>query len=96
MTAFTAKTTVVEVQKPDYNDHTKVRFTANYTNRAGERVNQEWAKYTPGFGLEMWLSDEFMAAHPELAAGADYTLTFTLDAPAEVPAAVSPDPDVED
>lgn len=82
MTAFTAKTTVVEVQKPDHNDHTKVRFNANYTNRSGERVNQEWAKYTPAFTLEMWLSDEFMAAHSELTAGADYTLTFTLDAPA--------------
>lgn len=80
--AFTAKTTVSNVQSGQ-DDQSKVRFTANYTNRAGERVNQEWARYTPGFTLEMWLTDEFMAAHPELAAGADYTLTFTLDKQAE-------------
>lgn len=96
MTAFTAKTTVTDVQSGQFNDQAKVRFTANYTNRAGERVNQEWARYTPAFNLEMWLSDEFMAAHPELTAGADYTLTFTLDAPAEVPETASPDPDTED
>lgn len=31
----------------------RVTFQANYTDAEGNRVNQEWAKYTPAFNLDM-------------------------------------------
>lgn len=77
--AFTAKIKVTNVQADSVGDQKQVSFTANYTDASGERVNQEWAKYTPGFSLQMWLTNEFLDAHPELAAGQDFTLTFEKD-----------------
>ena len=32
-------------------------FTANYTDDEGNRVNEEWAKYTPAFSLSMTVKD---------------------------------------
>lgn len=52
----------------------KVVFTANYTDAEGNRVNQEWAKYTPGFALTMWVLPEV-----PFEVGKNYTLTFEED-----------------
>lgn len=77
--AFTAKVTVSGVEPNSLNDQSLVSFRADY-EREGERVNQDWAKYTPGATIQLWLTAEFMQAHPELVPGKPYTLTFTEDA----------------
>lgn len=55
-------------------DQSTVRFTANYTDRAGYRINDEWAKYTPSFALTMTVLDSV-----PFEPGQDYTLTFEPD-----------------
>jgi hypothetical protein len=76
--AFTVKATVASVEKQT-DGQSKVVFSANYTDPAtGERVNTEWAKYTPGFSCNMWVLDE-VVERDGLAAGQAYTLTFTKE-----------------
>lgn len=76
--AFTVKTTVRSVEE-QADGQSKVSFWAHYTDPAtGERVNQEWAKYTPAFNCEMWVLNE-VVERDGLAVGEPYTLTFAKD-----------------
>jgi len=75
--AFTAKTRVEVADAGD--GQAKLTFTANYTDPdTGERVNQEWAKYTPGFSLSMWVLNEVVEAN-KIESGQPYTLTLAAD-----------------
>lgn len=76
-TPFTAKIKLTSLE-PTGGGEQKALFTANYTDAQGNRVNQEWARYTPGFSLSMWLTDEFVQ-RAALEPGQDYTVTFVLD-----------------
>lgn len=75
--SFTAKT---RVQVEDYDDtQKKLTFTANYSDPAtGERVNQEWAKYTPAFNLTMYVLNEVVETNG-IESGQAYTLLFSQD-----------------
>lgn len=52
-------------------DQDRVTFAANYTDPDGERVNTEWAKYTPCFSIDM-----VVLKSVPFVAGKAYTLTF--------------------
>lgn len=49
----------------------RVTFGANYSDADGNKVNAEWAKYTPLFSLDMTV----LKSVP-FEAGKNYTLTF--------------------
>lgn len=75
--AFTAKVRIANTESAA-DGQTKLNFTANYTDSEGNRVNQDWAKYTPGFNLTMWVLDEVVEANG-IEAGQNYTLTFSKE-----------------
>lgn len=75
--AFTVKARVSGIETQG--DQVKVSFTANYTDpETGARVNEEWAKYTPGFQNEMWVKPEVIE-RDGIAVGQAYTLTYERD-----------------
>lgn len=53
---------------------THLKFHAPYTDDAGNRINQEWAKYTPALNIEMTVIDSVAEG---LMVGQAYELTFT-------------------
>lgn len=73
----TAKVTCLEAAKDAEGRYVTLRFSAHYTDREGNRVNQDWAYATPSLGMHM-------VVQPEVAALFDvegtYTITFTPDA----------------
>lgn len=75
--AFTVKARVNSVEPEG--DQVKVVFTANYTDlKTGERVNEEWAKYTPGFEHKMWVRPEVIE-RDGIETGQAYTITYEKD-----------------
>jgi len=70
----TARVRVSNVQ--DAGDGQKVvSFFAPYSDGDGNRINEDWAKYTPALSMSVTLTDE-AAGRPEFQMGADVTLTF--------------------
>lgn len=75
--AFTAKT---RVSVEDAGSSQKLlRFSANYTDAEGNRVNEDWAEATPSFNLSMYVVNEVVEAN-SIETGQEYTLTFEKDA----------------
>lgn len=75
--SFTVKAKVTNVEKYG-NGQQKISFMANYTNAAGERVNEDWAQATPAFNNDIWMRDD-VAEGQKLAVGDEYTLTYSKD-----------------
>lgn len=74
---FTAKVRVSNIEKLD-NGQQKVSFSANYTDRDGNRVNDDWAQYTPAFNNDIWVVDSVVDANG-IKVGDQYTLLYTKD-----------------
>ena len=73
--AVTAKIKLNTVQEIGP-DHWQLSFTAPYADEKGNKINQEWAKYTPHLNINMSVNDD---AVKHFEAGKSYTLTFTED-----------------
>lgn len=67
---ITAKVTCVS-REPCGTTQSTIRFGANYADKAGNRINREWAAATPSFSLSMVVLNEV-----PFEAGKAYTLTF--------------------
>lgn len=77
--AFTVKAWVNSVERSADGSQVKVSLRANYTDpKTGERVNQEWAKYTPSFSNEFWVTPE-VVERDGIEAGQGWTLTYEKD-----------------
>jgi hypothetical protein len=55
-------------------EQVELEFNANYADDNGNRVNEEWSRYTPNLYLRMFVTED-AARHFEQ--GKAYTLTFT-------------------
>lgn len=77
--AFTVKAIVNAVEPSTDGEQVKVSYGAHYTDpKTGERVNEEWAKYTPGFSNEMWVKPEVIE-RDGIEVGQGWTLTYAKD-----------------
>lgn len=74
--SFTAKVKAVKVQ-PVGDGQTSLTFTAHYSDDQGNRVNEEWAMYTPNAQFSMTVLDSVAEGITE---GLAYTVTFTPEA----------------
>lgn len=77
--SFSIKARVTAVEPATDGSQVKVAFNANYTDPVtGERVNEEWAKYTPAFSQEMWVKPEVID-RDSIEVGQCWTFVATKD-----------------
>lgn len=80
---MTAKVKVRKVQ-PLGDGQTSLGFYAHYTDDEGNRVNEEWAKYTPALSLDMTVLDS-VAEGIELGQACTLTLAYESGSKSEAP-----------
>jgi len=72
--AFTVKARVSEMERQG--NQTRVRFSAHYNDPVtGERVNDEWAEFTPAFNNDIWVLNE-VAENQGLEVNQNFLLTY--------------------
>jgi hypothetical protein len=72
--AFTAKMAIWDMADAGDNQ-TRLRFNAPYNDKDGNRINEEWAKYTPALNLDMTVMNEVVEAQA-LEIGDSFTVRF--------------------
>lgn len=75
--SFTVKAKVSTVER-QADGQSMVVFSANYVDADGNRVNEDWAKATPGFTNTMYVLDD-VVTRDGLEPGQAFTLTYAKD-----------------